>query len=1068
MFGRTPKSLWLLFYFILSSTALLFPTEENSPSPSFDDGFELVSISSRHPSLLRKRQIRVDVDGDGTLDLLDSESFYWGSEGTDNFVFANLTLVYKDNFEFVIGMERFESLLKSVACGKPLVLEFIDADSFEQASSLWNWVNDDVNNTFVLVSDRCGDDGDRQPFLVSDIRFEPESFKAYLDAVPKEWVDVAKTYSLHIGYVPNLETNETNLVKRGPDFTMNLASNFNRNLFKQKVSGVDLSVDCTRCGTQGRMLIDFDLDVGFHKPRLSMKINPKDVAAFLQLSMSAEGKLSKAWQWEKTLVSIPIQGIKISKIGKIGAFLEVEVGFFLNEWSGTVETSFGANMALSNAAVVEVNVFDLDNGKFSGWSPTLTALPFSLGAKVDGSVELYAQPSLAISATALGQGLELSLDLRMPYVGVDFSAMTNTAGVCGTKKTIGVNLAASAGVDLSVQVAKAGQEANPLWERTLLDKSWPLYSHCYAFGPNNAGKGGGRGSGGNKAKTKKPKTKKPKPTPKPKPKPKDPPATTLKPKKPKTTTKPKPKPTTTKKPATSKKTAKPSAKPTTTTPPKTKLTSTVKPTAVTSRKPTTTATSKKPTTTATSKKPTTTNTPSPTKTQSITTKKSTKRPTEGTQKPTTTINTQNPTTLTTSTGTGTSTHSSSSVRACPTFHHGRNGRCDDDDNDSTCSEYIDPLDEADLAELEAEASSTADPVYPDSSPLRIRGSRTQNHPLSFHNPLSKRATKHAKYICSTPGQPDLDLDPETVNGKPNKNKQMKSSYPAPKDYGRRKFTWSISPWFRIASPDDLSKYDMIAESSAASSVSGCPKNGYATEHVYEASWIPTFINSLGLSCEEVNRTFFGLNTFQAASAGGNSTFARELFLQLGSTARQERLVMLSTHTVNSKKNRLFDGSSIISEGGFRGASAKEKMEAMAQVGRAMAYMRTPGIDGTDSPVGKIMRDTAEGMEEVLGVLGEYLVKHEAELVRKITGNENPHGEKFLAAMHREWLRKLLGERTKLVWKKFYEWAELAEKHVMDTEDSKLDGKKATYLKFLKEVKKDPEKMVPGFEMKWLN
>ncbi|KAK0723305.1 hypothetical protein B0T26DRAFT_674888 [Lasiosphaeria miniovina] len=430
------KSLLVFFYYVWNTAAL-----------------DLVPIPAQHPSLLLKRQADNTQESDDGLgvELVDFESFYWGGHGGDNLIYANLTLLYKDEFESIINMERFDGLLQAVACEQPMTLEFRDEPSFTQASTIWNWVNDDVNNTFVMVTERCGTgaDVDRQPFLVRKIKFDVPSFKVFLDAEPKDWIDVAKNYTFHIGYAPAVNATPT-LDRRGPDFTLSLASSFNRNLFHQKVSGLDLSVDCSHCGTTGRLLVDFDLDVGWKGPKLSMKVNPQDVAAFVQLTMSAEGTLSKALRWEKTLVSISIEGIKINKIGKIGAFLDIEVGLSLDEWTGEVETSFGAQMALSNAAVIDVKVFDFAHGRFSGWDPALTALPFTLGAKVAGSVQLYAQPSISLSAEALNHGLELSLDLRMPYVEIDFAAVASSSGVCRTQKSAGVNLDASAGVDLSV------------------------------------------------------------------------------------------------------------------------------------------------------------------------------------------------------------------------------------------------------------------------------------------------------------------------------------------------------------------------------------------------------------------------------------------------------------------------------------------------------------------------------------------------------------------------------------------------------------------------------------------
>jgi hypothetical protein len=55
----------------------------------------------------------------------------------------------------------------------------------------------------------------------------------------------------------------------------------------------------------------------------------------------------------------------------------------------------------------------------------------------------------------------------MPYIQADFAAMFQSTGVCDTKKTFGVDFDASVGVELSIQAATVGNEANPFWKQEL-------------------------------------------------------------------------------------------------------------------------------------------------------------------------------------------------------------------------------------------------------------------------------------------------------------------------------------------------------------------------------------------------------------------------------------------------------------------------------------------------------------------------------------------------------------------------------------------------------------------------
>lgn len=57
--------------------------------------------------------------------------------------------------------------------------------------------------------------------------------------------------------------------------------------------------------------------------------------------------------------------------------------------------------------------------------------------------------------------------MKMPYIAADFAAMYDSTGVCDTKKTLGVDIDAKIGVELSAQAATKGNEANPFWEQEL-------------------------------------------------------------------------------------------------------------------------------------------------------------------------------------------------------------------------------------------------------------------------------------------------------------------------------------------------------------------------------------------------------------------------------------------------------------------------------------------------------------------------------------------------------------------------------------------------------------------------
>jgi hypothetical protein len=323
-------------------------------------------------------------------------------------IYANLTVYFPDQYERVIAMERFANQLKSVQCAEDMMLEFLDDATFEYAKNVWNWVNSEVNHTFIMVTNYagCADDMERLPFVVSNIEYDEAANKAFLKAELKDWEEIAHSYTLNVGHTPLTPTHRSlmsrGILPRDTDFTMSLASSYDQNLFSDTVGEWTTQVDAV-ISTEGKLNVDMDIDVAWFKLKsAAMSITPENVAASIQLALSEKGKLGKEYTWQKTIVSIPIEGISIAKVVKVGAFLDVDVGFTMEQWEGTATANFGARLDLSNSAIVTVDLVNTDNNKFSGWTPTFKALPLALSAKVEGSAKAFAQPNIKLEASVLG------------------------------------------------------------------------------------------------------------------------------------------------------------------------------------------------------------------------------------------------------------------------------------------------------------------------------------------------------------------------------------------------------------------------------------------------------------------------------------------------------------------------------------------------------------------------------------------------------------------------------------------------------------------------------------------
>lgn len=469
---------------------------------------ELLPLNKHGETTSFKKRMEDPGDGYGGLDLQNFGIFLWGAQATSTMMIANLTLDFSQDYEAIVDMDDFAGLVKSIDCSAPdLYLEFKDEKSFAYAHQVWDWVNSDDNFTFVLIAsaEACAPESRRQPFLVSDLDFDEVNNKVLMKAVLKTWEDIAVTYSFKITNEP-LPPGSPALAKRDGK-TLSLAHDFSQQLFDVNTKGLDIGVSCSPCGIEGSVNVDLDLETFMKVPvGASMKITPRNIAAAIELSLHLDGKLASAYSpGDVNVVSVPLTGFNVGGFFKLGVFLTVDLGFEIDEWTGTAQASMGARMSIPNTSTLKVNLFGKGDNDISGWVPEFSKIPPSLSAKVEGSAEAYAQAGIEVTAKGLSNGFSVGLDMKMPYIRADFSALADSKGVCGTKKTLGVDLQADVGAELYASASL--DDDSPFWTHTLFDKTLgTLIDKCYPFGPDNAATGGGEGKPPPR-KTKKPKSK---------------------------------------------------------------------------------------------------------------------------------------------------------------------------------------------------------------------------------------------------------------------------------------------------------------------------------------------------------------------------------------------------------------------------------------------------------------------------------------------------------------------------------------------------------------------------------
>jgi hypothetical protein len=309
--------------------------------------------------------------------------------------------------ENILSLEKFYGMLISVDCTKEgVTLQFKDDETFAYAKRVWDWVNGADDHSFVMVAGAgdCGMNEHRQPFLVSKLAYDEDQNIAHLTADPKDWQAIAHTYNLTVGDLSMPEVDGLKARDVTKDLSLDVSTSFPFS-FKVTEDGLSSQLECSDCGTTGH--VQFELKVStvlFIPTGASMKLSPKSVSAKAQIKWTESGELTKSKTFKKTIVSIPLESITIpGGIVDIGPNLDIDVGFEISAISGSASISSGATVSLSDSAIVEINLLNPSENKFSGWTPSVNPIPVTVDAKISGGIAIFAQPSLKLVAEAIGK-----------------------------------------------------------------------------------------------------------------------------------------------------------------------------------------------------------------------------------------------------------------------------------------------------------------------------------------------------------------------------------------------------------------------------------------------------------------------------------------------------------------------------------------------------------------------------------------------------------------------------------------------------------------------------------------
>lgn len=187
--------------------------------PGMETRHTLMRRAPHHAVALQKREHFVwgGADSKFTRAVLCLKILAKTNADGNGAVFANMTLDASNHEnKLILSMDRFVGKLKEVDCASNIRMKFTSNDTYADAIHQWDWVNFNEHRTFILVANYpgCADNNTREPWIVRNVRNEPETLTVHLDAKKSTWDEVSKGVPFKIDFGRHTRTTQPTIAKR--------------------------------------------------------------------------------------------------------------------------------------------------------------------------------------------------------------------------------------------------------------------------------------------------------------------------------------------------------------------------------------------------------------------------------------------------------------------------------------------------------------------------------------------------------------------------------------------------------------------------------------------------------------------------------------------------------------------------------------------------------------------------------------------------------------------------------------------------------------------------------------
>jgi hypothetical protein len=257
-------------------------------------------------------------------------------------------------------MEEFGDELEDVDCTPPtMFMDFKTKDAFEAAKQKWGWVNEKEQHHFILFVNhpKCGPKNQRTPYNITKIEYDAKKFVANMVAQKIDFKQACHTGRLRVeATTQQIGAQNATLNPRWRlSQSGSIYKDISGNVFNIGDASNNVRLDCTDCGTNGRMGVAFDASWGVTS-WWPLKVGIKhaffefwgsNVEAKMNVALS--GHTSSPKSGSKKLFSFQIFGLEIPGVMRLGFGPEFGVGYTVSI-SGGGKVAWGARAALTPAS----------------------------------------------------------------------------------------------------------------------------------------------------------------------------------------------------------------------------------------------------------------------------------------------------------------------------------------------------------------------------------------------------------------------------------------------------------------------------------------------------------------------------------------------------------------------------------------------------------------------------------------------------------------------------------------------------------------------------------------------